>query len=179
MAFNLNSSDPTGSIEYLAECFEISGQDLIWKARPDTHFAMLRIARTWRSRYAGRKAGSIDSHGYMQVKIDGKLHLIHRLIWLMKTGFNAETIDHIDGNPLNNNIENLRDVPHSKNMRNQKKYRTNKSGIMGVHWLEQKKVWLVKLSNKHIGQYECFLDACAARKGRELDNSFHENHGGR
>ena len=42
-------------------------------------------------------------------------------------------IDHIDGNPSNNKLSNLRDVPHRINIQNRKSKTTrNKSGFLGV-----------------------------------------------
>lgn len=42
-------------------------------------------------------------------------------------------VDHIDGNGLNNSIENLRIVSTKINSRNKKMQETNKSGVTGVH----------------------------------------------
>lgn len=179
MEFDLKSDDTSKTIRYLCECFDFSGECIVWKIRPESHFQSRRVARAWNTRFSGTKAGSLDSYGYLQVKINGKLNLVHRIIWLIANGYNAKNIDHIDGNTINNKIENLRDVTHSKNMKNQKIYKTNKTGLMGVHWLSKKSVWLAKISNRHIGQYECLLDACSARKSMEISNSFHENHGAR
>jgi hypothetical protein len=42
-------------------------------------------------------------------------------------------IDHIDGNPSNNKLDNLRDVSHSVNLQNRKSAtRKNKTGFLGV-----------------------------------------------
>jgi hypothetical protein len=47
----------------------------------------------------------------------GKLHYIHRLMWETFVGEIAEglTIDHIDGDPSNNRIDNLQLITQSEN----------------------------------------------------------------
>ena len=69
----------------------------------------------------GRLAGSPDRHGYLQTRIDGKIYFNHRLAWLYVNGsFPVCVIDHMDGNHLNNGINNLRDVSRRTNQENQR-----------------------------------------------------------
>ena len=58
-------------------------------------------------------------------------------------------IDHIDCNPLNNNIENLRPATRSENIRNRRLHKNNKSGIKGVSWSKKNKKWLAQCVNDH------------------------------
>ena len=48
--------------------------------------------------------------------------MAHRIVFLLCNGYlnSDEVIDHIDGNPENNKIENLRSVPYAVNSRNRK-----------------------------------------------------------
>ena len=58
----------------------------------------------------------------------------HRVVWFLCKGEDPGNflIDHIDGNPSNNSIENLRKVTASKNSRNCKPKLNNKFGIRGI-----------------------------------------------
>ena len=58
--------------------------------------------------------------GYFAYQIDGKTEYIHRLVaqTFLPNTENKKEVDHIDGNKSNNNIENLRWVTRSENLRN-------------------------------------------------------------
>lgn len=84
---------------------------------------------------AGSPAGTVDkSRGRLHIQFQGKLNLGHRLAWLLTYGkWPEKVIDHLDGNPLNNRISNLRDVSNSVNSQNQRKANSdNKTGLLGV-----------------------------------------------
>ena len=57
-------------------------------------------------------------NGYKRVTIGNKVYSVHILVYETFKGAVHGVIDHIDGNKLNNNIDNLRDVSQSKNMKN-------------------------------------------------------------
>jgi len=60
---------------------------------------------------------------------------IHRIVWALHSPISEDkVIDHIDGNPWNNRIENLREVDRATNSRNTKKHTSNRSGVAGVHF---------------------------------------------
>lgn len=69
-----------------------------------------------------------------QTMLRTKSYLCHRLVWELFNGEIPEglTIDHIDQNPLNNKIENLRCVPNNINVRNKGIYKNSTTGITGV-----------------------------------------------
>lgn len=82
----------------------------------------------------GDKAGYVDKDKRISIRFRNKLYKAHRLIWLLAHGkWPDGVIDHIDGNPLNNRLSNLRDVPQSVNTHNHRKARSNNtSGLLGV-----------------------------------------------
>jgi hypothetical protein len=66
-------------------------------------------------------AGSIHHEGYIRIQINKKIYAGHRLAWLYVYGsFPKLKIDHIDGNPSNNKICNLRLASDVENARNRK-----------------------------------------------------------
>jgi hypothetical protein len=88
-------------------------------------------------------AGSIDTNGYLITSVLGKKQKNHRIIFLMHYGYLPKIIDHIDRNPANNKIENLRAASRSLNCLNSKINKTNKSGVKNVDFLKSKKKWRV------------------------------------
>jgi len=78
--------------------------------------------------------GSIDHYGYLILKIKGRQFKAHRLAWAKYYGTEpAHNIDHIDGNKLNNRINNLRDVQQVVNVLNTKRAPNKDTGVVGVH----------------------------------------------
>tara|TARA_R110000823_G_scaffold267458_1_gene387454 strand:+ start:62 stop:616 length:555 start_codon:yes stop_codon:yes gene_type:complete len=78
--------------------------------------------------YYGRRtkgpAGCIYNTGYRGIKIwlKGKrfFYINHRVVWFLNYGYVPEMLDHIDGDRLNNRVENLRPATKSLNSRNSK-----------------------------------------------------------
>ena len=142
----------------------------------------------WKSTGSGRvdismPSGSVDtSTGYRRILVKGKRYYAHRLIWLYVHGkFPDEQIDHINGDKLDNSIENLRDVTTQENQRNQSMRVNNKSGHMGVSWHTCKDKWQVHIKadskTKHLGYFNILEDAIEARQKADIEYGFHENHG--
>ena len=105
-----------------------------------------------------------NSEGYIRITINKKLYLLHRLIykyfnvdWDITYSPNKQ-IDHIDINPLNNKIENLRVVTNSQNSRNQNKQKNCSSKYIGVYWNKNSNKWIahIKINCKttHLGYFD-------------------------
>lgn len=126
----------------------------------------------WRVARSNIKAGSVAGYvnkrnGYSYVGIDGKSHLAHRIVWLMVRGcWPAAGIDHIDGNPSNNRLENLREATWSDNQQNKGIQSDNKSGFTGVIWHKRHNKWqaYIKIDGKqkHLGLFDTKEDAAEA-----------------
>lgn len=82
----------------------------------------------------GEVIGHANRQGRIEVSVEGKIYLAHRLAWLHVTGqWPKHEIDHKDGNPANNVFENLRDVTGRENKMNIRNARSNSiTGILGV-----------------------------------------------
>lgn len=91
-------------------------------------------------RSAGDTVGTLGTDGYWRVNSKYFTMLAHRIIWELTNGVIPEglSIDHIDQNPSNNVIENLRLIPHNENCRNRGIYSNNKTGVNGVNYFEPK-----------------------------------------
>lgn len=102
----------------------------------------------------GDKAGHLDNKGYWRVRVDGKLYLVHRLIFLYHHGYLPGVVDHIDNNPCNNKIDNLRECTVSQNMMNSRIRKDNKSGVKGVSLDKRSNRWCVRIWVQ--GKYKAF-----------------------
>ncbi len=125
----------------------------------------------------GDKVGCANKLGYIRTKINGKSYGVHRLVWMYFNGDFKGDIDHIDHNPSNNRIENLRVVTHIENCRNRGMRSDNTSGVNGVMWNKTKNKWEVYLSNKYIGSFLKKQDAILCRTKVEKEAGYHKNHG--
>ncbi len=113
--------------------------------------------------YEGPGHLKIDGKGYAQISIhagyiDGvrkfKKILLHRYIMNAPVGV---TVDHINGNRLDNRRANLRLCSQAENNRNKGKFKNNKSGYKGVSWNAQNSKWVaqIQLNGKktHLGYF--------------------------
>lgn len=120
---------------------------------------------------AGYKANT--SAGYSAIGINGKIYYSHRLIWLYHYGeFPSEFIDHIDGNKMNNRIENLRAADQNINCHNHKLQKNNTSGFPGVRWHRRVGKYYVSIrvdcNDKFIGYFQDFEEAVLASKKAKI-----------
>lgn len=83
---------------------------------------------------AGPVRGIVHPQGYLRFNVDGKIYFAHRLAWLYVHGvWPAGHVDHINGDPADNRIINLREVTRSMNQQNQRRARADSStGFLGV-----------------------------------------------
>lgn len=131
----------------------------------------------------GSKAGWSRNDGYVVIKIDGKKEYAHRIAWVFAHGSIDESlsIDHIDNNPANNAIVNLRVVDKQQNNMNRSRSPKNESGVMGVFWAKHANKWAAQIRHNrksiHIGYFDSIEQARQARIKEETRLGFHINHG--
>ena len=104
----------------------------------EAHAVYMEAAKRLIPSIKGTVAGSINSTGRWRIKIDYQEHLAHRLAWLYMNGEYPIDIDHKDGNPLNNRLENLRIATPSQNGANRKIGINNTTGFKGVCYVDRK-----------------------------------------
>jgi hypothetical protein len=115
------------------------------------------------ARYRWHATGSGD-YIYAATKVSSrKLLYLHRLL----LGAPAETsVDHINGNRLDNTRKNLRTCSHAENMRNRRTNENSKSGVKGVYWDARRNKWRSGIKANGIkydlGAYQTLEDAAAA-----------------
>lgn len=117
----------------------------------------------------GRPAGTQHSDGRRYIGLGSKLYAEHRLAWLyVHKTWPVGQIDHIDGNPGNNRIANLRDVSDVVNKQNMRRSPTGKkySHLFGAQWCKQAEKWKASIRvngrTKFIGFFESDVEASAA-----------------
>ena len=159
----MNIYKPTGS--YLRERFEYSDGRLIWKHRKN-------VRKEWNTCYAGKEAGTCQRSGYYNqlvriIMIDNTRYREHHLIWVYHYDYwPQKEIDHIDRDPTNNRIENLREATSGENKQNKALQSNNKSGYPGVSWHKKANKWRSRIyinrKEIHLGLFEDYSDACKA-----------------
>lgn len=114
---------------------------------------------------AGGVAGTKHHSGYLQVKIDGRLYLSHRLAWLYMTGeWPAHQVDHDERDGGDNAWAGLRGASSSQNSANRAVQSNNKLGIKGVnvHRGMFRAGIQVDGKYKHLGYFQTVAEASAA-----------------
>lgn len=120
---------------------------------------------------------TLNEHGYPMCKLKKKYKkmgfysgiLLHKLLVHPEKTGRSINVDHIDGDKLNNQKNNLRVCSHKENMRNRKPHETyaNKetySVYKGVTWHKRLNCWSVSIATdkskwKHLGYFRDELSA--------------------
>ncbi|MBE4946315.1 MULTISPECIES: HNH endonuclease signature motif containing protein [unclassified Enterobacter cloacae complex] len=106
------------------------------------------IAGPSRNVRAGQEAGGLLASGHYRVKLNRKSYKVHRIIWLLANRkWPSKFIDHIDGNPKNNSLSNLRDVSPQENQRNMRRAK-------GYCWHKGHSKWMASIRD---GERQIFL----------------------
>jgi hypothetical protein len=123
-----------------------------------------RSSAYWNDRHAGKPAGCLKSKGYIIVRIGGTDFRAHRLVWLYVYGEPVpDIIDHVDRNPRNNRIDNLRPATKAQNAANTT--RKSATGIVGVDLSDGRYRVRVGSGGRqvYIGQFGTLDEATKAR----------------
>lgn len=133
-----------------AECFMLTQSQLkeLMDYCPHTgQFTRLKAA----GRYpAGSKVGSLDVHGYVQIRIGPKNYKGHHLAWLYVYGYlPTKPLDHADLNRAHNAIANLRYLTPCQHVEHRGRNKNNTSGYRGVSFCKSTNRWLAQIKTNY------------------------------
>ena len=157
----------------------IDGSLTVAELREKLSYDPLTGLFTWPKR---RRTGRLNSHadfpaghrktgkygGYIVIRLNFQLYRAHRLAWFYVHGEwpNGE-IDHINSDPTDNRIANLRIATSSGQRMNSRRRSDNTSGTKGVWYDKRRSKWIAEVmvdgKKHHIGQFATLLEAKGAR----------------
>ena len=126
-----------------------------------------------------------DKDGYKKINLckngDVKKFTIHRLVAkaFLDNPDNKPKVDHIDNNPANNNVKNLRWCSQKDNLYNQDKHKNNTTGFKGIVFDKYANKYKAQIKingkNKHLGLFETAEEASKAydAKAKEIHGDFY------
>ena len=106
-----------------------------------------------------------DTRGYLTIDIWGDGHRsprkLHQVVWVLNYGAFPVMIDHVNGNPKDNRIENLRECNQSENDQNRVwRWKPNTlTGLPGVSYCKRDNNCSIKIGNRRYyfrDKYEAF-----------------------
>lgn len=123
----------------------------------------------------GDIAGSApDKDGYLHIKFLGKRRRLHRVAWFYVHGkWPAQEIDHINGFPADNRIENLREATRSENRGNSRKPNRGNNTLKGATYVPHGKTfkWRSQICKDKLVRYLGFFDTEIDAHRRYLDEA--------
>ena len=126
-----------------------------------------------------------NTFGYKRISLSKngkyKTFKIHRLVGktFLENPENKPSIDHIDNNPTNNNVKNLRWATQKDNCANTNKYKTNTSGFKGVSFYKKANKYAAHIringKKKYLGSFLTAEEASLAydAKAKEIHGNFY------
>lgn len=142
--------------ELLKEYFDYKDGFLYWKKK------------SGRKILVGDKVGTITfRYDYRhRLRLLGEGYITARIIFFWHNGWVPEHIDHIDRNPINNKIENLRASNPLLNQMNKTSARGSSSQYLGVCFNKQRKKWeagiRINKKQKFLGRFNTEAEAALA-----------------
>lgn len=148
----------------------------------DEHTGVIKWVYCAANRRRGKTVGSRTRSGHLELSYKRQRLYAHRLAWLLANGdWPKGHIDHINGDPADNRLVNLRDVNNADNHKNMKRHFDNSSGTTGIYFNKRAKKWqayiCVKGKQMYLGVFKDIDEAIKVRKQAEVEYGFHANHG--
>lgn len=114
-------------------------------------FIWIKKASKYSHIKVGDIVGCLQPNKYKVLTVDGRKYYAHRLVWLYVHGEfpqgEQNFIDHVDGNPSNNCINNLHICSQAENTRNTKAHADSVTGFKGVTYHKVSGKYRAKIQN--------------------------------
>lgn len=120
---------------------------------PDTGLFRRKVSKNQHP-VGGVCGKTVGKGNHLAIRVNGRNFMAHRVAWLFTYGeWPDGAIDHIDGDPQNNRVSNLRIATASQNGGNLKIQTNNTSGFPCVYRKKGTDIWCVSVrkNNKNIG----------------------------
>lgn len=107
----------------------------------------------------GKEAGHTNRSGYVEIRLNKKTYLAHRIAWALFHGTTEvpQMLDHINNCRADNKIKNLRPATAQQNPKNQKPKKGGTSQFKGVSWYSRHQKWQAQIRREgksiHLGYY--------------------------
>lgn len=130
----------------------------------DADTGEFRWAVSRRGCSAGSVAGTTSVYGYRVIKLGRKSFRAHRLAWYLAHGAWPEgEVDHINCDPMDNRLCNLRVVDRAGNSQNRRRaHRDSSHGLLGATWNCQHKRWQSKIVARKVRHHLGYFDTAEA-----------------
>lgn len=168
---------PLNYLKKIIKVDETSKTGLRWKKNNEK-------PKFWNKRYANKEAGFLHFSGsgrpsyrlFITYNKVSKKYYNHRIIYYLTHGFidSEKVVDHINNNPLDNRVKNLRLCNHSENNYNRGTLRSNKLGLKNIS--KHKNKYIVKIVFENVKYTKTFTNKMKAKKhAREMRMKLHKN----
>ena len=159
---------------------------LFWRPREPSMFSPTakrtaeHVCANWNARYANKLAFTARSvAGYKTGSIFNRNYYAHRVAWAIIHGSWPECeIDHINGDPSDNRLSNIRSASRAQNERNKGFRKNNTSGFQGVSLHSQMNKWVASITvdrvQKYLGVFDTAAEAHEAY--RSAAKQFHQEY---
>ena len=149
------AADPPTSVNELHRLFRLDPESgrLYWRVR------------TAKRTRIGDEAGALNKRtGYRHVRVAGRIIATHRVVYAMANGALPRlSIDHINGDRLDNRPCNLREATPWQQAANKAPQANNKSGAPGVQFQKASNKWMARIQHRrrqiYLGLFASIDDA--------------------
>lgn len=120
-----------------------------------------------------------NGRGYSTFWFQKRNVKVHRAAFLLYHGFLPPVIDHVNGDPADNRIVNIRAATMRQNQYNKRSSNTSSSQYKGVSWVKTNQRWLAQIQDKgkvtflgyHVTEQEAHQAYC--QRAKEIHGEFY------